>query len=68
MITADLPAGVLDELANYPEVNFVSQDDPVHSFGYVTATTGADAVRTQSTTNGGLLGTGLLATNDDDYI
>jgi subtilisin family serine protease len=62
MIAADLPAGVLDELANYPEVNFVSQDSPMHSFGYVTSTTGADAVRTESTTNGGLLGLGLLAT------
>lgn len=61
-IAVDIPAEVIDELAAFPEVNFLSEDTPVKASGYVTSTTGADAVRTQTTTSGGLLGTGLLST------
>src|SRR4051794_30945349 len=62
IMSLDLPADVLDELASHSEVNFLSQDEPVNAMGYVTATTGADAVRTQTSSTGGLLGTGLLST------
>jgi serine protease AprX len=61
-VALDAPADLIDELATFPEVKFLSEDTPVKAFGYVTSTTGADAVRTQTTTSGGLLGLGLLAT------
>jgi energy-converting hydrogenase Eha subunit F len=45
----ELPANVVDELAAYDEVSFVSLDDQIISMGHVSSTTGADDVRTQST-------------------
>ena len=62
VMALDLPADALDELASNSEVAFLSQDEPIGAMGYVTSTTGTDAVRTQTTSNGGLLGLGLLAT------
>lgn len=45
----ELPTSAIEELAAYPEVNYVSLDRAANSLGHLTATTGADAVRTQTT-------------------
>jgi len=58
----DLPLNVIDELTSYDEVQFVSSDDQVISTGHVSSTTGADDVRTQTTSAGAgytLDGTGV---------
>ena len=56
----ELPTSVVDQLASFPEVQNVSVDADVHSFGHVSLTTGADAVRTTNGTNvNGLDGTGV---------
>ena len=49
-----LPLGAAEALAARPEVSYVSPDRPVSAAGHLTATTGADAARTQ--TRAGLLG------------
>ncbi|MDQ3918141.1 MAG: S8 family serine peptidase, partial [Acidobacteriota bacterium] len=54
-VTVELPASMVDELASFSEVEFVSADAEVASFGHVSATTGTDLVRTQTTKT--LLGT-----------
>src|SRR5687768_6531168 len=43
-LAVELPASVVDSLASFPEVEFVSVDSEVRSFGHVTQTTGADNV------------------------
>src|SRR6266550_717905 len=48
----ELPAGVIAELASYDEVQFISLDNQIVSMGHVSSTTGADDVRTQTTTSG----------------
>ena len=49
-VAVELPASVLEELASFSEVEFISEDSAVASFGHLSATTGADAVRTQTKT------------------
>src|SRR5207237_1592302 len=48
----ELPVSAVDELASYDEVQFVSLDDQIMSMGHVSSTTGADDVRTQTTSSG----------------
>jgi len=58
----ELPVSLVDELASFDEVQFVSLDEQISSMGHVSSTTGADDVRTQSTSNGAnytLDGTGI---------
>src|SRR5712691_3694989 len=50
-LAVELPAEVVDELASYPEVTYISTDSKVEAHGHLTATTGADLIRTQVTTN-----------------
>ncbi|MEP6850574.1 MAG: S8 family serine peptidase, partial [Acidobacteriota bacterium] len=54
MISLDLPARVVDELASFPEVSVVDNDSKVRVLGHVTTTTGAEQVR------GALGGTSVL--------
>src|ERR1044072_1896713 len=63
--TVELPASVLEELASFSEVEFVSADSAVASFGHVSATTGTDAGRTQTKT---LLGITTTTTLDGTGI
>src|ERR1035437_174315 len=60
----DLPASVVSELASFSEVSYISLDDDTKAFGHISSTTGADAVRTQTTTNllGGTTTTSLDGT------
>ena len=44
-LALDLPLGVVEELASFDEVHFVSPDANVVSTGHVVTTTGTDAVR-----------------------
>src|SRR2546421_11892200 len=58
----ELPANVVDELASFSEVAYVSVDRQTQSLGHVSLTTGADAVRRQTGFLGGsytLDGTGV---------
>ena len=56
----ELPAGVVDELAAFSELQTVSLDAEVKSFGHVSATTGADMVRADNGVPGsGVDGTGI---------
>src|ERR1700682_2338640 len=48
----ELPVSVIDELASNDEVQSVSSDDQIISMGHVTSTTGADDVRTDTTSTG----------------
>src|SRR5438128_63099 len=50
-LAVELPAEVVDELDSYPEVTYISTDSKVEAHGHLTATTGADLIRTQVTTN-----------------
>ncbi|MEP7076698.1 MAG: S8 family serine peptidase, partial [Acidobacteriota bacterium] len=54
MMSLDLPARVVDELASFPEVSVVDNDSQVRVLGHVTTTTGAEQVR------GALAGTSTL--------
>src|SRR5437660_10892328 len=47
----EMPASVVDALAAFDEVAYVSLDRATQSTGHLSATTGADAVRTTSATN-----------------
>jgi serine protease AprX len=47
----DLPANVLEELTSFDEVAYVSLDRKTQSFGHVSLTTGADAIRQQTSTS-----------------
>ena len=56
----ELPAGVVDELAAFSELQTVSLDAEVKSFGHVSETTGADMVRADNGVPGsGVDGTGI---------
>ena len=46
----DLPASVVSELAEFSEVSYISLDYNIKTFGHISSTTGADAVRTQTST------------------
>lgn len=48
----ELPISVVDELASYDEVQFVTLDSQIVSMGHVSSTTGADDVRSQTSANG----------------
>ena len=50
-IALRLPAAFVNELSSFSEVSYVSLDRKVESFGHVSSTTGADAVRTVSYTH-----------------
>ncbi len=58
----ELPSSVVDELAAYDEVQVLSLDDEVKSFGHITSTTGADDVRAQTgyTLDGSGIGIAIL--------
>jgi len=47
----NVPVKALEELAAIKEVHHLSADREVRAFGHITNTTGADAVRQQSTTS-----------------
>ena len=50
-LSVDIPAGVIESLEQFPEVEYVSIDNPIRSFGgHVAKTTGADSVRSMATT------------------
>ena len=51
-LAVELPASVVEELASFEEVDFLSQDAKVHAQGHLSLTTGADAVRQQTTATG----------------
>ncbi len=58
----ELPISVIDQLAALAEVDSIVSDSPIFVMGHVTSTTGADIVRTQTTSNGAsykLDGTGI---------
>ncbi|HYW70802.1 MAG TPA: S8 family serine peptidase, partial [Pyrinomonadaceae bacterium] len=58
--SVDLPANLVDTVASYSEVSFVSSDRPTQSMGHLSATTGADAVRVTSGINvSGVDGAGI---------
>src|SRR6266536_505405 len=57
--SVDLPVSVVEELATYDEVNFVSTDAPLEVFGHITNTTGAEVVRTVAGASYTLDGTGI---------
>ena len=48
MAVAELPLSVLDELASFEEVSFVSADAETEVLGHVSKTTGADAAAAQT--------------------
>jgi serine protease AprX len=53
MLAVELPADVIEELASFSEVTFISSDREVISLGgHLSTTTGADAVRAQTTSTG----------------
>jgi hypothetical protein len=49
-LQVEIPVKAIEALASSGLTNYISPDVPVRSFGHVTATTGADLVRTQSLT------------------
>src|SRR6266478_6277012 len=56
----ELPLSVVEQLAAFPEVQSVSFDAPVQSFGHVSLTTGAAAIRSNNgLQNPGVDGTGI---------
>src|SRR3989441_10143202 len=58
--SVEMPASIVDTVAAFNEVDFVSFDRPTQSMGHLSATTGADAVRTTSGINvNGVDGTGI---------
>ena len=65
-IQAEVPVKALEELAARNEVNHLSLNSEVRAFGHVTATTGADLVRQQTTTS--LLGVTTSYTLDGSGI
>ncbi len=48
-LAVELPVSAVEELASFKEVNFLSQDAKVQAQGHLSLTTGADAVRQQTT-------------------
>src|SRR5438552_13028020 len=58
--SVEMPASIVDTVAAFNEVDFVSFDRPTKSMGHLSATTGADAVRTTNGINvSGVDGTGI---------
>src|SRR5437016_8270206 len=56
----EMPASIVDAVAAFDEVSYVSFDRPTQSTGHLSATTGADAVRTTTGINvSGVDGTGI---------
>src|SRR3989441_3101886 len=56
----DMPASIVDTVASFDEVSYVSYDRPTQSMGHLSATTGADAVRTTNGINvSGVDGSGI---------
>ena len=56
----EVPASIVDTIASYDEVSFLSFDRPTVSMGHLSATTGADAVRTTNGINvNGVDGSGV---------
>ncbi|HYE73347.1 MAG TPA: S8 family serine peptidase, partial [Blastocatellia bacterium] len=51
-VVVEIPARYAVNLAERKEINYLSPDRPMRAFGHVTATTGADLVRTQTTGTG----------------
>ena len=47
----ELPTAALTALADSAEVRYVSPDRPTRALGHVSLTTGADAVRSQTTSS-----------------
>jgi hypothetical protein len=43
----DMPANLVETVASFPEVSYVSLDRPTRSMGHVSLSMGADAVRYQ---------------------
>ena len=59
-LSADLPASVVETLASFPEVEYISMDSDVRVLGgHVSHTTGADNVRTMGPNGTALDGTGI---------
>jgi len=55
----DVPASIVEAIASFPEVSFISIDSEIRSFGgHVARTSGTDNVRTMST-DGALDGNGI---------
>ena len=55
-----MPANLVETVASFPEVSYVSLDRPTQSMGHVSLTMGADAVRSPTLSNpNGLDGTGI---------
>src|SRR5215213_7462525 len=53
MLTVELPLSVIEQLAAFAEVTYISVDRPIISLGgHLSTTTGADAVRQQMTSTG----------------
>ncbi|MBD0373278.1 MAG: S8 family serine peptidase [Pyrinomonadaceae bacterium] len=52
MLSVELPTDVIDELASFDEVSYISSDREVVSLGYLSTTTGADSVRQQMSATG----------------
>ncbi len=50
-LKVEMPVKALEELAARKEIHYVSVNREVRSFGHVSATTGADSVRQQTTTS-----------------
>jgi hypothetical protein len=56
----EMPASLMDTVAGFSEVAYVSLDRPTQSMGHLSATTGADVVRTTSGINvNGVDGAGI---------
>ncbi|HZI48084.1 MAG TPA: S8 family serine peptidase, partial [Pyrinomonadaceae bacterium] len=55
-LKVDLPARVIEALMKNDEMNFISPDVTLESFGHVTATTGTDQIRNSPGLLAGLLG------------
>src|SRR3989440_1245248 len=64
-IKVDLPAKAIAALARINGAHYISPDVKLESFGHVTATTGADLIRSQTTTSSGLLGLSTTTTSFD---
>src|ERR1051325_4128367 len=58
----EIPASIINDIASYPEVEFLTLDSQIAAMGHVSSTTGADDVRNQTTSSGStytLDGTGI---------
>jgi serine protease AprX len=62
----ELPVKAIEALMKSGSMNYISPDAKLQSFGHVTATTGTDLIRTQTTTTTGLLGLKTTTTTTFD--